>query len=144
MQRVVAAAGTFEVRLPPSTGELRELSLRAASFLRENRLSPDRIDALLLALEEAVTNVLMYAFDGLPTEKREVFVRMRATSEEFVVTVVDNGLAFDPTRAVPRTEGGDDGQRPGGWGIPLLRGLVDEVRYERIGERNQLELVVFA
>lgn len=133
----------LEVRLRPSTSELRGLTEQAEAFAQRHRLSPKAVNAILLVLEEAVTNVLMHAFEGIPEADREVSVRFRKTPTALLVTILDNGLAFDPTRATPRArrEDGEDG--PGGWGIKLIHGLVDEVHYARIGNRNQLELVVF-
>jgi serine/threonine-protein kinase RsbW len=137
------AGGFLELKLRPSTGELRGLSEQAEAFARRHRLRPKAIDAMLLALEEAVTNVLMYAFEGVPEERREVFVCLQMSREALVVTIRDNGLAFDPTHARPRAGLEDGDGRPGGWGITLIRGLIDEVHYARIGDRNQLELVVY-
>lgn len=142
-ERTPAETGSvLELRVRPSTDELRRLSTQAEAFARRHRLRPAAVDAMLLALEEAVTNVLLYAFDGVPEEKRELSVRLRMTAAALVVTILDNGVAFDPTRARPQA-GADDGEeRLGGWGIRLIRGLINEVRYERIGDRNQLELLV--
>lgn len=135
-----AAGSVLELRPRPATGELRALSQQAEAFAQRHRLRRDRIDAMLLALEEAVTNVLLYAFVGMPEEKRDVCVRLRMTPEALVVTILDNGPPFDPTHAPAPPEDAEEGS--GGWGIRLMRGLVDAVRYERIGDRNELELVV--
>ena len=136
------ASDVLELRLRPSTGELRRLSEQAETFARRHRVRPDAVDAMLLALEEAVTNVLLHAFDGVPEEKRELSVRLQMTAAALVVTILDNGVAFDPTRARPRERAEDGEERLGGWGIRLIRGLIDEVRYERTGDRNQLELLI--
>ena len=142
-ERTPAETGSvLELRLRPSTDELRRLSEQAEAFARRHRLRPEAVDAMLLALEEAVTNVLLYAFDGVPPEKREVSVRLRMTAAALMVTILDNGVAFDPTRARPRERAEDGEERLGGWGIRLIRGLIDEVRYQRIGDRNQLDLLV--
>ena len=142
-ERTPAETGSvLELRLRPSTDELRRLSEQAEAFARRHRLRPEAVDAMLLALEEAVTNVLLYAFDGVPPEKREVSVRLRMTAAALMVTILDNGVAFDPTRAHPRAAAEDGEERLGGWGIRLIRGLIDEVRYQRIGDRNQLDLLV--
>ena len=105
----------LDVRLRPSPSELRGLTEQAEAFAQRHRLSPKAVNALLLVLEEAVTNVLMHAFEGIPAADREVSVRFRKTPTALLVTILDNGLAFDPTRATPRArrEDGDDG--PGGW-----------------------------
>lgn len=136
-----ADGSVLEVTLRPSTSELRPLSQQAEAFAARHRVRRDRIDAMLLALEEAVTNVLLYAFAGMPDAQRELVVRLRMTAAALVVTILDNGAAFDPTQAAPRASGADDGS-VGGWGIALIRGSIDEVHYTRLGDRNQLELVV--
>lgn len=135
------ASDVLELRLLPSTAELRRLSEQADAFARRHRLRPDAVDAMLLALEEAVTNVLLHGFEGVPEEKRELSVRLRMTAAALVVTILDNGAAFDPTHDRPQARD-DDEECLGGWGIRLIRGLIDEVRYQRIGDRNQLELLV--
>ena len=54
----------MEIRLNESTSELRRLAAELESFCEAHQL-PERVSgALALALEEAVTNILMYAFEG--------------------------------------------------------------------------------
>lgn len=137
-----AVGDVLEVRLQASAGELRRLSEQAEAFARRHHLRAAAVDAMLLALEEAVTNVLLHAFAGVPDAQREVSVRLRMTAAALVVTILDNGLAFDPTRTPPPAGGEGGEERLGGWGITLIRGLIDEVRYARVGDRNQLELLV--
>jgi len=92
------------------------------------------------ALEEAATNVVMYAYDAPRTGTVDIEVLVL---EDKVKTVLsDNGRAFDPTSAPEPdiTAPGED--RPiGGLGIFLVRKLMDEVRYERRDGRNILTMI---
>ena len=86
--------------------------------------------SLNLALEEAVSNVIMYAYpkgsDGLV----ELEAIIRKDSMLFILS--DNGTPFDPT-AVPEADITLDVEdRPiGGLGIFLVRNIMDEVKYTR-------------
>ena len=86
--------------------------------------------SLNLALEEAVSNVIMYAYpqgsDGLV----DVEAIVRKDSLEFIIS--DSGVAFDPTAAPEADTTLDVEDRPiGGLGIFLVRNIMDEVKYTR-------------
>jgi sigma-B regulation protein RsbU (phosphoserine phosphatase) len=86
--------------------------------------------SLNLALEEAVSNVIMYAYpkgsDGLV----DIEAIVRKGSLEFILS--DNGVAFDPTAAPEADVTLDVEDRPiGGLGIFLVRNIMDEVKYTR-------------
>ena len=85
---------------------------------------------LNLALEEAVTNVIMYAYpkgsDGLV----DIEAIIRKDSLAFIVS--DTGTPFDPTAAPEADITLDVEDRPiGGLGIFLVRNIMDEVKYAR-------------
>lgn len=97
------------------------------------------IMSLNLALEEAVTNVILYAYpegaDGLV----DVEAIIRKDEVQFIVT--DSGRPFDPTAAPEAdiTLAAED--RPiGGLGILLVRNIMDSVRYDRIDGKNVLTM----
>ena len=98
---------------------------------------PDALShAMHVALEEAVQNVAMHA--GEPEIIEVTFL----LSERIATLVVaDNGREFDPT-AAPVTNPATRLQQgePGGLGLTLLRHYCDDIRYERVGERNRLTL----
>ena len=95
--------------------------------------------SLNLALEEAVTNVILYAYpqgsDGLV----DIEAVIRKDNLKFVVT--DSGKPFDPTAAPEADITLDVESRPiGGLGIFLVRKIMDSVRYERADGKNILTM----
>src|SRR4051812_7072416 len=76
---------------------------------------------VMLALEEAVTNVINHAFaDVLPPHL--IRVRLDISAELFAAEVIDNGRAFDPTQAPdPDFTLPLEQRTPGGLGIHLMR-----------------------
>lgn len=106
---------------------------------REFAIAPDVLFNLNLVLEEAVVNVINYAY---PKEEHE-FIYLSASMHEgsIVLVLTDTGKAFDPT-AVPEADItlSADERQIGGLGIFLIRQIMNEVKYERIDGKNILTL----
>lgn len=92
-----------------------------------------------LAVEEAVVNVMSYAYpSGI---KGDIEVGASSDGQALRVTVSDGGVPFDPTAAAPADTGRKAEDRPvGGLGIHLIRELADSMDYERKDGRNVLTI----
>lgn len=94
---------------------------------------------LNLVLEEAVTNVIMYAY---PQEQNEhIYLTAKKQDDRLVFVLTDSGIAFDPTQTPDAdiTLSAEERQI-GGLGIFLIRKIMNEVKYERIDDKNVLTL----
>lgn len=94
---------------------------------------------LNLALEEAVVNVMNYAYPG----KEGMPVRLTAERQdnEVIFTLEDDGVAFDPTQAEEPDISLAVEDRPiGGLGIFLVNQIMDKVSYARVGGTNVLKM----
>ena len=102
-------------------------------------IEPSTALQLQLAVEEAVVNVMDYAYP--PGTKGDVCIEAVAGDNGLVITITDNGTPFDPT-----TRGEVDTTLPaeqrsiGGLGIMLMRRYMDSTEYKREGDRNILTL----
>lgn len=95
----------------------------------------------LLALEEAVVNVINYAYPK--TEQGEVDIEMMGDDKRLRFIVSDSGIAFDPTLAVKPDTTLTVEERPiGKLGIMMMRELTDTINYERIDGKNVLRMEV--
>ncbi len=95
--------------------------------------------AMNLAIEEAVVNVMSYAY---PKGTKGI-VNIEAISNDLRLKFIisDNGVPFDPTVvAEADTTLSAEERNIGGLGIYLVRHLMDSVNYERIGGFNVLTL----
>ena len=90
-----------------------------------------------LALEEAVSNVMLYAY---PDKSGQVLVECDK-SDKLVFTITDSGVPFDPTQQKEPDVTQNLDERPiGGLGIFLVRQIMDDIRYERKDNKNILTL----
>jgi sigma-B regulation protein RsbU (phosphoserine phosphatase) len=94
---------------------------------------------LKLAIEEAVVNVINYAY---PTgETGDINIEATATATSLKFKIIDNGVAFAPTDAPDvDTSLTAEERQIGGLGIFLVRQLMDTINYERIEGKNVLTL----
>ena len=95
---------------------------------------------LRLAVEEAVVNVIDYAY---PTgTEGDITVRMMSDGHILRFQIIDSGVPFDPTNK-DRTDTtlSVEERQIGGLGILLVRELMDSINYERINHQNVLTLV---
>ena len=94
---------------------------------------------IVLAIEEAVVNVMKYAY---PEGTRgDVTVEAVWDEARLKFTITDSGKPFDPTvvhevdTTLPAKE-----RRIGGLGIHIIRQTMDSINYERNGDQNILTI----
>ena len=101
-----------------------EASKTATAIAESIRMSPDRIDEVRMAVVEACINAFEHSHSG----DREVFVTFEVLPEKLRITVHDNGVGFSPdVLEEPTIEGKLKAVRKRGWGLKIIKGLMDEV-----------------
>jgi anti-sigma regulatory factor (Ser/Thr protein kinase) len=107
-------------------GELHELPSRA-------------LYSVNLALDEAVTNVVLHGFKE--NEKGQITIRLTVKGRELSAAVDDDGREFNPlTLPTPDLQAPLETREVGGLGIHLIKSLMDHVEYQRNGDRNLLTM----
>ncbi|MDD5198504.1 MAG: ATP-binding protein [Terrimicrobiaceae bacterium] len=110
--------------------ELDRLAGEIRAFGRRHHLDSASSHAILLAMDELLTNVISH---GMPGQPRPVIeVRMDVEAGDFTGELRDNGRAFDPgTAPAPDLEIPIADREPGGLGIFLARSKMDRLEYRR-------------
>ena len=128
-----------QITLSNKVKELTRLSTFIKDIMARLGISAPLAPNLRLALEEAVVNVMEYAY---PAGKQgDITVRTTYDGERLRLIISDSGIAFNPTKAAKADTTLSAEERPvGGLGILLMRELMDFVNYERIDGRNILTL----
>ena len=119
--------------------EINKLSQFIDEIGEEFSLTPDIIFNLNLVLEEAVVNVINYAYPK--EEHQSIFLSAKLQDSSIVFVLTDTGKEFDPTMAPEADITLSAEDRPiGGLGIFLIRQIMNQVKYERIEGKNVLTL----
>ena len=131
---------SVELRFANELAGLAEVTEQVERFGAEQRLPANVVNAVNVVLDEAVSNAVNHGYDA--GTRGEITVRLRREPGGVLVEVEDDGKPFDPLQAPPPDLTSPLEQRPiGGLGIHLIRNLMDEVSYARVGGRNVLKMV---
>ena len=119
--------------------EINKLALFIEELGEELNLSPELVFNLNLVLEEAVSNVILYAYPK--EEQQEIVLTAKKTDKNLIFVLTDSGKEFDPTQAPDAdvTLSAEERQI-GGLGIFLIRQIMNTVEYQRIDGKNVLTL----
>ena len=102
-------------------------------------LDKNTTSQITVAIEEAVVNVMNYAYPAGTQGK--VKIEATANDERLKFTISDSGTPFDPTAQAEADITLPANKRSiGGLGIHIVRQTMDTVDYERTGDRNVLTL----
>ena len=124
--------------------DLRQVSLLPGFVDRlreENGLAPALAAKINLALEEAVCNVIHYAYPEGTAGKMDLEAVREGNRLRFTLT--DRGKAFDPTAAPEANlEAPLEERLVGGLGIHLVRSIMDSISYSRLDGKNVLTMII--
>jgi len=127
------------ITLPNNIEEIPQLADFVEEICELVGYDPATTMSMNLALEEAVVNVMNYAYPS--GAQGEVNIEAMADNNYLTFIIRDRGIPFDPTvkKDVDTTLSAEE--RPiGGLGIYLVRQLMDSINYEREHGKNVLTL----
>lgn len=92
----------------------------------------------LTACEELIVNIINYAY---PKGDGDIEVVFEDHGERVVITIFDNGVAFNPLQK-PDTDIANsiEDREAGGLGILMVKKLMDQIHYEYKDGQNQLRI----
>lgn len=125
------------LRLPATMENLESFRLFVQRLLQPLNLAQELVFKVELVLEEAVTNVIHYAYPEASGEA-EVGIAVEV-DKGFCLRVKDWGVPFNPLeRPAPNMCEEVSERQVGGLGIYLIRHLVDHLDYQRQEGANTL------
>jgi anti-sigma regulatory factor (Ser/Thr protein kinase) len=97
---------------------------------------------LQLGFEEAVVNVISYAYE--PEEEGKVWLKVYADGNDLIIEIKDSGKPFNPLeREDPDVTLSVEERQIGGLGIFLVKKTMDGMEYRRERDRNILTITKF-
>jgi serine/threonine-protein kinase RsbW len=129
----------FELTLKAEIGEIPGVSAALEQLMQVHSFSNEDILDTQLAVEEAVTNIILHGFRGLAGK---IHITCHATREIIEIRIEDTTPPFNPLSVSDPDFTPDIRSRSmGGLGIFLIRKVMDEVIYRNDQGKNILVLI---
>jgi serine/threonine-protein kinase RsbW len=139
---VVQAAEPDEFLMVVPMGEDNELIAANTAEQIAKRLTfrPEAINQIKTAIVEACINASEHSF----SPDRKIYQRFRVESDRLVITISSRGIVpanLNGTKS--GTEAKEAAEERRGWGLKLIRTLMDEVEFERVDDGTSLRMTKY-
>jgi anti-sigma regulatory factor (Ser/Thr protein kinase) len=126
----------LQLKFPADTGELARMRHAARDFLLAADVPEMEAELMVLALDEACTNIIRHAYGGCT--ERAIRISLESTRSGIRCTLRDYGKSCDPSKIRSRDL---TDFRPGGLGVRILHSAFDSVVFEPQPRGTRLTLV---
>jgi anti-sigma regulatory factor (Ser/Thr protein kinase) len=129
----------ISIRLKNRFSELSRLKDALHTYCEFRELPSNIVFALMLSLDEVVTNVMSYGYDD--HDEHYIDVTLRSGQGLIEISVEDDGKPFNPLEfKMPDLKCPIDERPIGGLGIYLVKTYMSELEYKRVGVKNSLTM----
>jgi serine/threonine-protein kinase RsbW len=139
---VVPTSDPDEFLMVLPMGEDNELiaASTAEQIARRLTFRPEAINQIKTAIIEACINASEHSF----SPDRKIYQRFRVESDRLVITISSRGVV--PANLNGANSGSEDteaAEARRGWGLKLIRTLMDEVEFERVDDGTSLRMTKY-
>jgi serine/threonine-protein kinase RsbW len=125
--------------IPADINEIPKVSSELEALMKNHGFPDEDILDTQLAVEEAVTNIVMH---GYGNAGGEVAIRFRASQGIVEIQLEDRAIPFNPlTLPEPDLTSDVDDRKIGGLGIFLIRKVMNDIQYRFEDNKNILVMV---
>ena len=103
---------------------------------RRLNFGPEAINQIKTAIVEACINTAEHSF----SPDRKIYQRFRVESDRLTITIASRGVT--PT-SIPERAADESTRERRGWGLQLIRSLMDEVEFENVDEGTSLRMTKY-
>lgn len=131
---------THSISVQASTKHLAEVRDFVGKYATEFGFKKQDVADIRLAVDEAYTNIIKHSYKN--NEKKSVDIELGYDSDEFWISLLDTGDAFDPSSYTqPDVRQKIKEKKRGGVGVYLIRKLMDNVEYLKQGSKNEIRMI---
>ncbi len=120
-------------------------ALTAEQLARRLNFRPEAINQIKTAIIEACINASEHSL----SPDRKIYQRFRVEDDKLVITIASRGILpvnvgkLEGAEEIRQDESGDAAEQRRGWGLKLIKTLMDEVEFERVDEGTSLRMTKY-
>jgi len=118
----------FRIKIEANLKNLSVISSVVSEAMEQAHIDAAIIPKVLLAVDEACTNIILYAH---PERKGYIRLACWLNHDDFVISIEDKGKPFNPCAvSPPKLDVSLEERSVGGLGIYFMRTFMDEISYK--------------
>ncbi|GIK51346.1 MAG: ATP-binding protein [Planctomycetaceae bacterium] len=135
------------IEVDAKTANLAKVREFLHGAIKRSSLPAGDINKVVLAVDEAVANIIQHGYVGRDDGKVEV--QIEADGSRFTIRILDSGISYDTAKGANANADLDlkshiSAGSKRGLGLFIMRKVMDEVQYSsREGQQNVLTLVKY-
>lgn len=132
-----ASVRTNHKRFDGTLEDIKNMLSFIGDFAIENEFSEENRNKLLIVSDEILSNVVKY---GYQNEGGPIMIRLSFNKKinEFTITVIDKSPEFNQLEV--KTDNNNEELHIGGYGLSIVKNIMDEYSYNYADEKNILTL----
>ena len=123
--------------------DLKEVSIvidEFEAFCLAQNIENSAVQKVNVVLDEIINNIVNYGYPK--EEERLILIKIAIENSSMVLTITDDGKAFNPFDIDKPDLSLSLEDRPvGGVGLYIVKNLMDSYSYERVNSKNIVEIV---
>lgn len=136
------ARSTHHLTVPSSTRYLEKVRRFVERYTVEAGFPQESVEQFKVAVDEACTNVIKHAYNG--DESRVLDISVICEIDKCTICIRDDGHSFKPSEYIePDIFALARRRHAGGFGVHIMRRLMDRVEYDSTGRMNEVRLIKF-
>lgn len=136
------ASTIHTLTIPSSTQFLEDVREFVTTHAAEADFSEATVEQLKIAVDEACTNVIEHAYEN--DDSQSIDIAIIINTEKLTVRIRDKGRTFDSqSYREPDLMAFAKNRKAGGFGVHIMRRLMDEVEFNTRNGQNETLLVKF-
>ena len=140
-------ANEFTLILPMGGDNELLAATTVEQVARRLSFSPEAINQIKTAIVEACINAAEHSL----SPDRKIYQRFRVENDKLVITISSRGVVppniqghiDERQREIRQDDNGDQIEQRRGWGLKLIKTLMDEVEFERVDEGTSLRMTKY-
>lgn len=119
---------SYELIVKSETSQLVAIRDFISEKAKENLIQDSILNAIILAVDEAATNIVKHAYNYNP--ENTINIKLIISDKDCTIVLTDFGKSFDPS-VIPQPDMKEylSQHRVGGLGLLLIRTLMDSMEY---------------
>ncbi len=141
-RRITVSRSVHTLSIPSSTRYLEDVRRFVEHHASEANFSDQAVTELKIAVDEACANVIEHAYSGDQSGTIDVDVIIKP--DKFTVRIRDEGQSFDEDKyQKPDILDFAHKKKSGGFGVQIMKKLMDRVEYRTRGKSNECCLIKY-